>query len=212
MRLYCARPGHLFPCLPKQPGYHERLTAAAPLICKTMLYLATMCPSWPEDLRLLDATPVPCGTSRQTVKRPEGGPVLAAQRARGAQPGAQSIHRLLRVFSLAWNPPGRPPPAALARQHRGPRRDWPPGARAPRATGLRHPVLARRARSSQRAHLRAAAEPARDCRDGASLGAVPVRPRSRRAPALPARQRLRALRVPPLVPALVVPVTGPPCR
>ena len=69
MRLCYARLGHLFPYLPKQPGYHKRLRAAAPLICKTMLYLATLCPSWAEGLRLLDATPVPCGTSRQTVKR-----------------------------------------------------------------------------------------------------------------------------------------------
>ena len=33
-----------------------------------MGYLATLCPSWSDDLRLLDATPVPCGTSRQTVR------------------------------------------------------------------------------------------------------------------------------------------------
>jgi DDE family transposase len=71
MRLCYARLGHLFPCLPHQPGYHKRLTAAAPLICKTTLYLATLCPSWSDDLRLFDATPVPCGTSRQTVRRSE---------------------------------------------------------------------------------------------------------------------------------------------
>lgn len=71
MRLCYARLGHLFPYLPHQPGYHKRLTAAAPLICKTTLYLATLCPSWSDDLRLFDATPVPCGTSRQTVRRSE---------------------------------------------------------------------------------------------------------------------------------------------
>jgi Transposase DDE domain len=71
MRLCYARLGHLFPYLPHQPGYHKRLTAAAPLICKTTLYLATLCPSWRDDLRLFDATPVPCGTSRQTVRRSE---------------------------------------------------------------------------------------------------------------------------------------------
>jgi Transposase DDE domain len=69
MRMCYARLGHLFPYLPAQPGYHKRLKAAAPLICKTTLYLATLCPSWGDGLRLLDATPVPCGTSRQTVKR-----------------------------------------------------------------------------------------------------------------------------------------------
>ena len=45
--------------------------AAAPLICKATLYLATQCPSWADELRLFDATPVPCGTSRQTVRHSE---------------------------------------------------------------------------------------------------------------------------------------------
>ena len=71
LRMCYGRLGHLFPYLPGQPGYHKRVKAAAPLICKTTLYLATLCPSWADDLRLLDATPVPCGTSRQTVKRSE---------------------------------------------------------------------------------------------------------------------------------------------
>jgi hypothetical protein len=63
------RLGHLFPYLPMQPGYHKRVKAAAPLICQATFYLATLCPSWGDQLRLLDATPVPCGTSRQTVRR-----------------------------------------------------------------------------------------------------------------------------------------------
>jgi hypothetical protein len=71
LRMCYGRLGHLFPYLPKQPGYHKRLKAAAPLICQATLYLATLCPSWADGLRLLDATPVPCGTSRQTVRRSE---------------------------------------------------------------------------------------------------------------------------------------------
>ena len=71
LRMCYARLGHLFPYLPHQPGYHKRLKAAAPLICATMGYLATLCPSWADDLRLLDATPVPCGTSRETMRRSE---------------------------------------------------------------------------------------------------------------------------------------------
>ena len=71
LRMCYGRLGHLFPYLPGQPGYNKRVRAAAPLICQTMLYLATLCPSWSQDLRLLDATPVPCGTSRQTVRRSE---------------------------------------------------------------------------------------------------------------------------------------------
>ena len=71
LRMCYGRLGHLFPYLPKQPGYHKRVKAAAPLICQATLYLATLCPSWADDLRLLDGTPVPCGTSRQTVQRSE---------------------------------------------------------------------------------------------------------------------------------------------
>jgi hypothetical protein len=69
LRLCYGRLGSLFPYLPKQPGYHKRVKAAAPLICQTMRYLATLCPSWTDELRLFDATPVPCGMSRETVKR-----------------------------------------------------------------------------------------------------------------------------------------------
>lgn len=71
LRMCYGRLGHLFPYLPKQPGYHKRLKAAAPLICQTMRYLATLCPSWTDELRLVDATPLPCGTSRETVRRSE---------------------------------------------------------------------------------------------------------------------------------------------
>jgi hypothetical protein len=71
LRMCYGRLGHLFPYLPKQPGYHKRVKAAAPLICQATLYLATLCPSWADPLRLFDATPVPCGTSRATVKRSE---------------------------------------------------------------------------------------------------------------------------------------------
>ena len=71
LRMCYGRLGQLFPYLPHQPGYHKRVKAAAPLICKATLYLATLCPSWEDGLRLLDATPVPCGASRQTVRRSE---------------------------------------------------------------------------------------------------------------------------------------------
>ncbi len=48
LRLCYGRLGHLFPYRPKQPGYHKRLKAAAPLLCKTMLHLARLCPSWAD--------------------------------------------------------------------------------------------------------------------------------------------------------------------
>jgi Transposase DDE domain len=61
----------LFPYLPNQPGYHKRLRAAAPLLAAAISHLARVSPSWCDSLRLLDATPVPCAASRQTVARSE---------------------------------------------------------------------------------------------------------------------------------------------
>jgi hypothetical protein len=45
-----------------RPGRVRRVKAAAPLICQATFYLATRCPSWHDDLRLIDAAPAPCGT------------------------------------------------------------------------------------------------------------------------------------------------------
>jgi hypothetical protein len=59
----------MFPCLPRQPGYHKRLKAARPLLCRAILALAAACPSWFDDLWMTDATPLPCGASRETTKR-----------------------------------------------------------------------------------------------------------------------------------------------
>jgi hypothetical protein len=71
LRLARARLGHLFPYIPKQPGYNKRVRALAPQICALINHLARNSPSFCDRLRLLDATPVPCGQSRQTVKRSE---------------------------------------------------------------------------------------------------------------------------------------------
>ena len=69
LRFCSSRLGHLFPYLPKQAGYHKRLIAAAPLIMHATQLLARQVPSASDELRLIDATPVPCGSSRETVKR-----------------------------------------------------------------------------------------------------------------------------------------------
>jgi hypothetical protein len=60
---------HLFPYVPGQSGYNRRLRAAAPALRLTLEHLARTAPSWGDQWRLLDATPVPCGASRETVKR-----------------------------------------------------------------------------------------------------------------------------------------------
>jgi Transposase DDE domain len=65
------RLGHLFPYLPKQPGYNKRLRALAPTIARVISHLAVNSPSFCDNLRLLDSTPVPCGQSRETARRSE---------------------------------------------------------------------------------------------------------------------------------------------
>ena len=69
LRFAKRRLGHLFPYLPGQAGYNKRLRAAGHLVCLAIRHLAMVSPSWCEGLRLLDATPLPCAQSRQTVKR-----------------------------------------------------------------------------------------------------------------------------------------------
>jgi Transposase DDE domain len=65
------RLAHLFPYLPKQPGYNKRLRGLAPTIARVITHLATCSPSFCDGLRLLDSTPVPCGQSRETARRSE---------------------------------------------------------------------------------------------------------------------------------------------
>ena len=71
LRLARRRLGHLFPYIPKQSGYNKRLRKLAPEICLAINQLAKISPSFCDRLRLLDSTPVPCGASRETVKRSE---------------------------------------------------------------------------------------------------------------------------------------------
>src|SRR5690606_24628383 len=59
----------MFPSIPQQSGYNKRIRAAGPLISAVITALARDTASWHEILRLVDATPVPCGSSRETVKR-----------------------------------------------------------------------------------------------------------------------------------------------
>ena len=61
--------GHLFPKLLGQSEYNDRLKAAAPLMEAALRWLAGRTPATAELLRLMDATPVPCGASAVTAKR-----------------------------------------------------------------------------------------------------------------------------------------------
>ena len=65
---YC-RLGGMFPYLPKQPGYCKRINAAGPLLDKALHALAAQVSVDSDAFRFIDATPVPCGTSRPTRQR-----------------------------------------------------------------------------------------------------------------------------------------------
>jgi hypothetical protein len=71
LRFCRRRLGHLFPYVPGQSGYNKRVRALAPQVVALLGHLARVSASWCDGLRLIDATPVPCGQSRQTVERSE---------------------------------------------------------------------------------------------------------------------------------------------
>ena len=71
LRYARAHLGHLFPYLPKQPGYNKRLRAAAALLQQLIRALASDTTFWTDDVWVADSTPVECGRSTQTVHRSE---------------------------------------------------------------------------------------------------------------------------------------------
>jgi hypothetical protein len=71
LRFARQRLGHLFPYLPTPSAYNRRLRRAGPLVALAIQDVAAHTPSWCDQLRLVDSTPVPCAASRATVKRSE---------------------------------------------------------------------------------------------------------------------------------------------
>jgi integrase len=69
LRFAGQRLGHLFPYLPTASAYNRRLRRAGPLVALAIQDIAAHTPSWCDQLRLVDSTPVPCASSRETVKR-----------------------------------------------------------------------------------------------------------------------------------------------
>ncbi|WP_432992878.1 IS982 family transposase [Dactylosporangium sp. CA-233914] len=60
---------HLFPHLPKQPGYNKRLRGLTTQIKHCIAVLVTDTDLWQHPIRIADSTPVPCGMSRETAQR-----------------------------------------------------------------------------------------------------------------------------------------------
>jgi hypothetical protein len=69
LRAAALRVGHLFPRLLRQSEYNQRVKAAGPLMEAALRWLAGRTPATAELLRLLDATPIPCGQSAVTARR-----------------------------------------------------------------------------------------------------------------------------------------------
>lgn len=69
LRAAASRVGHLFPRLLGQSEYNQRVKAVAPLMEAALRWVAEAAPGSAELLRLMDATPVPCGQSVVTAKR-----------------------------------------------------------------------------------------------------------------------------------------------
>jgi hypothetical protein len=109
LRFARSRLGHLFPYIPKQPGYNKRLRRLAPAICQLIGHLARSSPSFCDRLRLIDSTPVPCGASRETVKRSE----LAGHAAYGYCASHSRFFWGLRLY-LVCAPDGMPIAFCLA--------------------------------------------------------------------------------------------------
>jgi transposase len=60
---------HLFPELPKQPGFHKRRARLTETIEWLIGVFATQSPGYYDDLLLIDSTPVECARSVETTRR-----------------------------------------------------------------------------------------------------------------------------------------------
>ncbi len=58
-----------FPYVPERPGYNKRLRRSGELMKHVLGALARDCPSFHDDVQLVDSTPVECGRSRNTAQR-----------------------------------------------------------------------------------------------------------------------------------------------
>jgi hypothetical protein len=116
LRAVASRLGHLFPYVCGQAAYNRRLRRAAPLVAQLLRALAVASPSWCDQWRLLDATPVPCGTSRQTVRRS----ALAGWAGYGVDASHHRFYWGLKLYVLAC-PDGMPVAWCLANPKLGER-------------------------------------------------------------------------------------------
>jgi hypothetical protein len=108
------RLSHLFPRLPKQPGFHKRRRRLSDTIEALIEEFARHSPGFYDDLLLVDSTPIECARSVETTRR--------SQLADAADYGYCASHaRFFRGFRLPalFAPDGTPRALALT----SPKRD-----------------------------------------------------------------------------------------
>jgi hypothetical protein len=109
LRTCYGRLGHLFPYLPKQPGYNKRLRRSLPLVKRIIGELAMDSDFWFDNHGIADSTPVPRGMSRPTVQHSD----LAGWAGYGYCASHSRFFRGLRLY-LVRTPTGMPILWALA--------------------------------------------------------------------------------------------------
>jgi hypothetical protein len=109
---------HLFPELPKQPGFHKRRARLSEMIEWLVGVFAAESPGFHDDLLLIDSTPVECARSVETTRR--------SQLGDAADYGYCASHsrffwgfRLHCLFAPDGNSQGLHPGLAQARRARG---------------------------------------------------------------------------------------------
>ena len=172
---------HLLPQLPSQPAYWKRRRRLADAIEWLMGVFASRSPGFPDDLLLVDSTPVPCAQSRETVKRS----ALAEAAGYGYCAAHSRRYWDFRLHLLAA-PDGTPRAFTLADPRRGERE-------------VALELLARCRREGRAVLVCDKGYAGRDCAlDAAALGVLVVRPARRdepgRGPHLaPIRQRIESI-------------------
>jgi hypothetical protein len=69
LQIAAKRLWHLFPRLPKRPGYWKRRQRLAEIIEALIGEFASMSPGFDHDLLVVDSTPIECARSVETVRR-----------------------------------------------------------------------------------------------------------------------------------------------
>lgn len=102
---------HLFPYIPKQPGYNKRLRTLGTQITHLIRVLALDTDLWQHPVRIADSTPVECGRSRETVKRSDlaGWATYGYCASHSRRFWGLRLHLVTTCTDCPWHSPWPPP-------------------------------------------------------------------------------------------------------